>query len=245
MPTSPTQQHYETHLADHYSWMLGGMEHKMTEHKQLFQSLQLKPSQSGIAIDLGAGNGMQSIPLAELGYQVSAVDFSGKLLTELEQSRQDLPIRIIEADILDFNQYAHLQPELVVCMGDTLPHLTSLEDLRKLFEQIHDQLQPGGQFILSFRDLSHELKGADRFIPVRSDNDVIFSCFLEYFEGHVQVHDIVHKRENGNWRQKVSTYQKLRLSAENVVPILKEVGFKIGSQSTFNVMQLIIAKRDA
>jgi 2-polyprenyl-3-methyl-5-hydroxy-6-metoxy-1,4-benzoquinol methylase len=225
--------------------MFGGIEHKINEYRQLFQSLQLKPAQSGIAIDMGAGNGMQSIPLAELGFRVFAVDFSSKLLKELEQSRQNLPIKTIEADILDFNQYVHLQPELVVCMGDTLPHLPSLEDLQKLFEQIHAQLEPGGQFVVSFRNLSNELKGPERFIPVRSDSDTIFSCFLEYFDEYVQVHDIIHKRENAHWRQKVSTYKKLRLSAENVISILGEAGFKIASSTTFNGMQLITAKKDA
>jgi SAM-dependent methyltransferase len=244
MPTSQTQQHYETHLGEYYSWMFGGIDDKTAEHKELFESLQLKPQTSGIAIDLGAGNGIQSIPLTELGYKVFAVDFSRKLLDELEAIKKDLPIEIIEADILHFNSYAHLQPELFVCMGDTLPHLSAIEDVRKLFQQVYNQLQPRGRFIISFRNLMHELKDSERFIPVRSDNDTIFTCFLEYFDDYVKVHDIIHKLENGAWKQKISVYKKLRLSGEIIMNMLQECNFKIASHSILNGMQLIVAEKE-
>lgn len=243
MNTSQTLQHYETHLADYYSWMFGGLEKKIAEHSELFRSLQLEPVNTAVAIDLGAGNGIQSIPLAEAGYNVTAIDFSNKLLTELETVKKDLPIQTIEADILAFDRYNHLQPELIVCMGDTLPHLPSLAHVQDLFQHIYQQLVSDGQFIVSFRDLSHELKSIERFIPVRSDNDTIFTCFLEYFEGHIMVHDIIQQRYEDIWRQKISSYKKLRLSADVVISLLKEIGFSIISHGTFSGMQLIVAKK--
>lgn len=56
-------------------------------------------------------------------------------------------------------------------------------------------LEAGGRFVLTFRDLTFELKELDRFIPLRSGADAIFSCFLEYEAEHVKVHDLVYTRK--------------------------------------------------
>jgi hypothetical protein len=51
---------------------------------------------------------------------------------------------------------------------------------------------------------------------VRSEDNRIFTCFLDYGPTHVTVHDLVHSREGASWRQTVSAYKKLRLSADFV-----------------------------
>lgn len=48
--------------------------------------------------------------------------------------------------------------------------------------------------LLSFRDYSVPLQDEKRFIPVRSDEGRILTCFLEYSEDSVLVHDILHER---------------------------------------------------
>ena len=53
--------------------------------------------------------------------------------------------------------------------------------------------------LITFRDLSSELTELDRLIPVRSDENTIFTCFLEYELETVKVHDIVYNRNQGKW----------------------------------------------
>jgi len=49
----------------------------------------------------------------------------------------------------------------------------------------------------TYRDLTKELEGLDRFIPVRSD-DKIMTCFLEYESAEsVAVHDLIYTRVGG------------------------------------------------
>jgi hypothetical protein len=60
-------------------------------------------------------------------------------------------------------------------------------------------IEPGGQLIVSFRDLTFELKGADRMIPVRMDEERLLATFLEYEPEHVVVHDFVFDRSEGKW----------------------------------------------
>ena len=68
--------HYERLLAPYYTWMAGGYDFKLNEYREFFKNLNLRPSGSGIAVDLGSGCGFQAVPLAELGFSVWAFDLS-------------------------------------------------------------------------------------------------------------------------------------------------------------------------
>ena len=49
-------------------------------------TISVQKGSKGIAIDLGAGCGFQSIPLARLGFTVTAIDLDEKLLDELQKN---------------------------------------------------------------------------------------------------------------------------------------------------------------
>ncbi len=234
------KEHYENHLAKYYSWMIGDFNAKVNETQRFFQSHDIKPFSSKIAIDLGAGCGLQSIPLAKIGFEVKAIDFSKKLLDELKNKSDGLRIEAIENDILNFDAYSDYQPELIVCMGDTLTHLDSLVSVRQLIKNNYEILLKNGRQVLTFRDLTSEFKEEARFIPVNSDNNRIFTCFLEYRRTYVKVFDIVYEKENGRWIQKISSYKKLIISQEVIKEYFEETGFKIEFMDVKNGLITII-----
>jgi 2-polyprenyl-3-methyl-5-hydroxy-6-metoxy-1,4-benzoquinol methylase len=121
------KQHYANVLADVYSWMLGGFELALDKNAEFFQTHNISPKGSAIAIDLGAGCGFQSIPLANLGFSVTAVDLDQKLLNELKANTSNLDIVTVQDDLMNFEQYVNRKAELIVCMTDTLLHLESQE----------------------------------------------------------------------------------------------------------------------
>ena len=115
---------------------------------------------------------------------------------------------------------------MIVCLGDTLTYLPSLEAVAALIRDIAAALAPGGRCLLGFRDyVSRELVGEQRFIPVRSDDTRILTCFLEYHPEHVLVHDLLHECSAKGWSQRVSSYRKLRLDPDWVVGRLMSAGF--------------------
>lgn len=235
-----TKEHYENHLANYYSWMFGDFNAKINENQRFFQSHNIRPSSSKIAIDLGAGCGFQSIPLAKIGFEVKAIDFSKRLLDELKTKSNGLGIEAIENDILNFDVYSDFKPELIVCMGDTITHLDSLESVRELIKNNYKILLKNGKLVLTFRDLTSELKEDERFIPVKSDNNRIFTCFLEYHPTYVKVFDIVYEREKGRWIQKISSYKKLMISRELIKEYFEGAGFKIEFMGVNNGLVTII-----
>jgi SAM-dependent methyltransferase len=225
---SSVEQHYDLHLAEHYSWLFGGLPERTRENRELFEKLGLRSTSKDKALDVGAGSGFQSIPLAQLGYAVMAVDLSAKLLEELARSRGDLPIETVRKDILELSPLLPSASfQVAVCMGDTLTHLASFGDVQRLLREVHRVLGPGGTFVIAMRDYTKELRGEDRFIPVRADEHTVFSCFLEYEGDHVRVYDVIHSKNDKGWDMRVSSYKKLRIAPDWLEKRARETGFAI------------------
>ena len=237
------KEHYDTHLSGIYSWMLGDFSTRMLEQKAFFEAHHIRPRGSGIAVDLGAGTGIQSVALAQLGYRVTAVDFSHELLVELANQRNGLPITTYKSDIAGFMQMYDEQAEVIVCMGDTLTHLPDFDDVRQLMENISKRLDQDGTAVFSFRDYSEEKKGAARFIHVKSDDFRSMICFLEYFPRHIMVHDLVIEKNQDTWNQKVGTYPKLRIATPFLLNIIDESGMSVVNQAVVRGMTYVVARK--
>lgn len=217
------QEHYDRLLAPIYVWMAGGVESALAAGAR--DVAELLPG-SGLALDLGAGFGMHTIPLARGGYDVAALDTSAELLGVLREHGSGLPIHAVEADLTRFREYAEGPVNLIVCMGDTLTHLEAPDVVEQLCRDVATTLAPGGRFVATFRDYTRSATGDARFIPVRSDEHRIQTCFLEDQGERIHVHDIVHERDGASWRMRVSSYPKLKLAPAAVAAALGEVGLE-------------------
>ncbi|MEJ2639892.1 MAG: class I SAM-dependent methyltransferase [Desulfosarcinaceae bacterium] len=237
------EEHYKQLLAPYYSWSQGGAERQQSRFRAFFDKYAAHPAGCGVALDLGAGSGFQSIPLAERGFQVIAIDINRELLDELHQRAGDLSIVAVQDDLLDFAHHCSGQAELIVCMGDTLTHLRSLHDVRRLIESANRELAVGGRLFLSFRDMSVAAVDLERFIPVRSDANRIFTCFLEYEKRQVKVHDLVYEWCQDRWILQKSYYRKLRISTDWLHGQIEKVGLGIDDLDVQNGMTTLIARK--
>ncbi len=236
------KEHYENHLGHFYSWTTGDFHTKTNEFKSLLTENFIRPTSNKIAIDLGAGHGLQSIPLAEIGFQVLAIDFNQQLLDELTLNAKDLDITIINDDIKKVETYAD-KPELIVCCGDTLSHLDNNSEVGTFIADISKSLGKNGKLILSFRDYSNKLTGLDRIIPVKSDDNKILTCILDYEDEYVNVTDLLYEKTNNVWKQKVSTYKKVRLLTNEIIGYIEANGMTITFNQLVNRLTTIIATK--
>lgn len=232
------RSHYANHLAPIYLWMAGGIEHALTLGASDVADFVDRP---GYAVDLGAGFGMHSIPLAKSGFRVLGVDNSPQLLSELRKHSAGLDVETVEGDLLDFAGHMSGPADLILCMGDTLTHLSSTEEVQGLLRTVADSLRPGGRFVATFRDYRVLPAGDARFIPVRSDADRILTCFLEDKAEHVLVHDVIHERVDGSWKMRVGSYEKLRLSPLTVTQSAEAAGMRCREEAGPRGMIRIVA----
>lgn len=240
------RRHYDEFLAPVYSWILGDFETAYQANVDFFESVGLSPEHGDLAVDLGCGPGFQSLALAEKGYRVVAIDFCRPLLEELAERAGDLPIRTVCDNLGDFERHIDEPPALIVCMGDTLVHLPDVATVEKVIDQVCFALKPGGTFIYSIRDyVSFVPTGPARFVPIRADDDQIFTCFLDYGSDYVHVHDVLYTRKRGKWTFHISDYLKLRLDTVAVNGHLQANGLRISQQMTERGLIYVVATKPA
>ena len=115
------------------------------------------------AVDLGAGTGFVSIPLARRGARVLAVDISPSMLQALSAAaeRENLEMRTATADLATLD----LPPASVdlVISNYALHHLTDA-DKRALVCRVHRWLRPGGRVAIADMMFGRGMSARDRKI---------------------------------------------------------------------------------
>ncbi|MEQ9216451.1 MAG: class I SAM-dependent methyltransferase [Cyclobacteriaceae bacterium] len=210
--------HYEKCLARHYDWMIGDPEQFMLKMMEFFKAHQVESHGIDLAIDLGTGNGLQSIPLANLGYKVVAVDTSAKMLKQLKQ-REGYSDRItcVQADMVEFLERPSDEASLIICMGDSLAYLPSFDALDRFFSGCFNKLSARGKVVITCREYGSSVKGDQRFIPIRTTENKIMTVFLEYEKCHVKITDQIYTFKDGSWNFQVGSYYKLRLTCSKLI----------------------------
>jgi len=99
-------------------------------------------------LELACGTGRVSTPLAEAGFEVTGIDISESMLMAARQkSRQ---VRWLQADVRNFCLQQHFS--LIIFPYDTFTHLRELADIKACLHCVKQHLNPGGYFILDFKN---------------------------------------------------------------------------------------------
>lgn len=105
----------------------------------------------GTVFDFGAGTGRLSIPLAQRGYEVIAVEQSTGMVEVLQQKCADngLVLPIHNCSIAD---YSNGSADLAVAVFTVLSYITDDDNMLKSLKNIADKLNPKGLFFLDLPD---------------------------------------------------------------------------------------------
>jgi SAM-dependent methyltransferase len=150
-------------------------------------------------IDFGAGTGRLTIPLAQDGYAITAVDASKEMLTVLTQKAKKLNLNIPIYEKLTSVEYKEERFDLIISLFTVLSYITSLDDLLFAMKNMWDLLNDDGIVILdlesieAYKELSNKNAGViltqqtpnfdDKVCMEFNDVDPTLCSYSEYVKG--------------------------------------------------------------
>lgn len=125
-------------------------------------------------LDVGAGTGRNTLPLARRGNPVHAVEMTGALRAQITEAAasEGLEVRIDEANFLKDDVAVDEGAYQLVFLSEVVSHFRNVDDLEAMFRRASRALAPGGKLLFNVF-VPHESYTPDRF--VRELTEVVWS----------------------------------------------------------------------
>lgn len=137
--------------------------------------VDLSKQAGGPVLELMAGTGRVSLPIAREGVELTCVDSSPAMLDELRRklATEELPVEVVLQDATRLD----LDPcfALAFLAFNSFEELTADEDRDSFLRRVHEHLLPGGRFVCTLHDPEVRLRdvgpGRDRRWRFRDPDD--------------------------------------------------------------------------
>lgn len=133
-------------------------------------------------LDVGAGTGRNSLPLARLGYPVQALELAPALVGQLQSAvnLQGLPVMVTSGNVLDPKvELSRSHYALAIAAEVVASHFNSVEQLHQLLARMCDVLRPGGLFLFNMFLANH---GYQPDLLAKELSEVAWSCLFDRAE---------------------------------------------------------------
>ena len=164
-----TSQFYDD-LADYYDLVYHDWEASMVRQGRVLADLLRTegPSEGTFRVlDAAAGIGTQALPLAALGFQVTARDLSPGAIARLRREAESRGVRIdaARADMRDLATAVVGPFDAVIACDNSVPHLLEDEDIVAALRGFRRVLTDDGILLISVRDYDRIERGRSSHHP--------------------------------------------------------------------------------
>jgi SAM-dependent methyltransferase len=134
------------------------------------------------ALDAGCGTGGEALAMAEAGFKVIGIDATPEFLAIA--SRKAVERKLVADfrtdDLRGLESVSDRSVDLVVCRGNTLPHLLTDSDLTAALAAFARVTRPGGRIILQWLNYTPILREKRRLVGVTGDERKVFIRFYDF-----------------------------------------------------------------
>lgn len=203
-------------LAKYYDKLMGDFNYNEIASFILEQNL------GKCGLELGSGSGEITIPLAEAGYNMTAVDMSTEMLDIAQKKalKKALNIRFLCEDIVELD--LDKQFDFIVAICDVFNYINN-EELAIVLDKCYNMLKPNGTLVF---DVSSEYKlkevlGNNIYFEEYDDFSYFWQNELDEKENAVDM-DLVFfiKDKNGKYDREEETQTQYYVSKQNLLKML-------------------------
>jgi glycine/sarcosine N-methyltransferase len=186
-------------------------------------------------LDAACGTGMHAIALAKQGYAASGADISQGMIEKARENalRDQVPVRFKQGGFGELKEkFGENLFEGLLCLGNSLPHVASLEHLQQTLRDFSAVLVPQGKLILQNRNFDGVLAAQARWMEPQShregSREWIFIRFYDFLpDGKIAFNILTLLREGeAAWQQQQTTTTLLPLTQKQLTEGLIQAGFE-------------------
>jgi SAM-dependent methyltransferase len=200
-----------------------------------FLEKQLKAANAHRVLDAACGTGMHAIALAKLGFEVAGADLSEKMIgkAEMNANAADASVRFKAVGFGELSAaFGRQSFDALLCLGNSLPHLLSADDLQEALVDFASCLNPGGLLIIQNRNFDVVMKNRHRWMEPQSaregNSEWLFLRFYDFEpDGLINFNILTLKRQDHQtWQQSILSTPLRPILSSHMQAGLKEAGFQ-------------------
>lgn len=191
---------------------------------------KFKKTSGNILVDLACGTGSIAEAMARLGYDVIGIDNSDEMLGIAVEKKfeKGLNIQYLRQDMRYIDMFGTV--DITICALDSLNHLPSIDDVKKVFERVAFFSETGGLFIFDVNTLyKHRAVLANNTFTYETDNVYcVWENTLVPDTGEVKMAlEFFERGESGMYSRSSDSFSERAYSEEELERILIGSGFEI------------------
>jgi len=217
-------------FARYYDQLTANIDYK--KRGEYFHSIiqKFKTTKENILLDLACGTGSISEVMAGLGYDVIGVDNSDEMLGMAIEKKFDsgLNIQYLCQDMRKLDMFGTI--DITICALDSINHLASLNDVRKVFENVAFFSELGGLFIFDVNTVyKHKKILADNTFTYETDDVYcVWENTLNRETDEVKMNlEFFEREENGLWSRSSDSFSEKAYSENDIEELLSQCGFEL------------------
>lgn len=179
-------------------------------------------------LDIGCATGQLAMALAGEGHEVAGIDLDRVMIERAKKDAAEhgLKVDFMVMNMMDINTHFNANSfDMVLCLGNTMVHLESLEEIGRFIKKVYNLLKKQGEFIVQVVNYDAVLGKGIKELPIIDTEHVRFerryvndkTAHKIRFCSRLIVKETMESVEN-----EVFLYP---LTKGELVPLLKDAGF--------------------
>jgi SAM-dependent methyltransferase len=203
----------------------------------LLEILRSRCVREGLVVDLGCGSGIWAARLLAEGYRVLGIDISPPMIRLARRNAPGAEFRVASLLTCDLPP-CDAVTSIGECLNYTFDPASGPKAMKAFLARVHTALRPGGVFVFDLAEPGQAAPGSFRTGQVVKDEWAIFFTVEERQRRLVRRMTTFRKRKENSWRRTDEVHIQQLYGASEVIPWLRETGFRVRLVRSFGGMPL-------
>ena len=137
---------------------------------------------ASVMVDVATGTGLYAIAFAGLGFAVTGADIAAEMLVLARKNADAAGVKVawLQTDMQNLAGRLAKPAGLLVCLGNSLPHLTQPAELAAALGEFCAALAPGGVVVVQVLNYDKILRAGERMVSADRQGDTEFVRFYDF-----------------------------------------------------------------